>query len=146
VALGALVPLFVQTHLPPVPLLVMVACATLFFIFVPGRMVPAMAIMTSAVEPRLRGTFLSLNGTAQNLGCGIATYLGGLMMTQDAAGKVVGYGNVGFLAMGATLLTIYLVGRIHMHAAVPINAAVPADAVPINTAGRTDAVPPAPTS
>lgn len=118
VALGALVPLFVQTHLPPVPLWVMVACATLFFILVPGRMVPAMAIMTSAVEPRLRGTFLSLNGTAQNLGCGIATYLGGLMMTQDAAGKVIGYGNVGFLAMGATLLTIYLVGRIDMHAAV----------------------------
>ena len=118
VALGALVPLFVQTHLPPVPLWAMIACSTVFFIFVPGRMVPAMAIMTSAVEPRLRGTFLALNGTAQNLGCGIATYIGGLMMTQDAAGKMVGYGNVGLLAMGATLVTLWLVGRIRLHDAV----------------------------
>jgi predicted MFS family arabinose efflux permease len=122
VALGALAPLFVQTHLPPVSLWIMVACATVFFIFVPGRMVPAMAIMTSAVEPRLRGTFLSLNSTAQNLGCGIATYIGGLMMSQDAAGKVIGYGNVGFVAMAATAVTLWLVGRIRMHA-VPIHAA-----------------------
>jgi predicted MFS family arabinose efflux permease len=114
IAVGALVPLFVQTHLPPVPLWVMIACATVFFIFVPGRMVPAMAIMTSAVEPRLRGTFLSLNGTMQNLGAGMATYIGGLMMTQDATGKIVGYGNVGLLAMGATLVTLWLVGRIRM--------------------------------
>jgi predicted MFS family arabinose efflux permease len=118
VALGALVPLFVQTHLPPVPLWAMIACSTVFFIFVPGRMVPAMAIMTSAVEPRLRGTFLALNGTVQNLGCGIATYIGGLMMTQDAAGKMVGYGNVGLLAMGATLATLWLVGHIRLHDAV----------------------------
>ncbi len=118
VALGALVPLFVQTHLPPVPLWAMVACATVFFIFVPGRMVPAMAIMTSAVEPRLRGTFLALNGTVQNLGCGIATYIGGLMIAMED-GKMVGYGNVGLLAMAATALTLWLVGRIRLFGAVP---------------------------
>lgn len=118
VAFAALLPLFVQTHLPPVPLWVMVACATLFFILVPGRMGPAMAIMASAVEPRLRGTFLSLNGAVQNLFSGIAAYLGGLMITMEN-GRVVGYGNVGLLAMGATLLAIYFVGRIRMHAAGP---------------------------
>ncbi len=129
VAFAALLPLFLQTHLPPVPLWLMVACATLFFILVPGRMVPAMAIMTSAVTPRLRGTFLSLNGAVQNLFSGIAAYLGGLMIAMEN-GKIVGYGNVGFLAMGATLLAIYFVGRIQLHA------------VPMHGAG---AVPPAPT-
>jgi predicted MFS family arabinose efflux permease len=118
VALAALVPLFVQTHLPPVPLWFMVACATVFFILVPGRMVPAMAIMTSAVQPRLRGTFLSLNGAVQNLFSGIAAYLGGLMITMEG-GKVSGYGNVGLLAMGATVITLWLVGRIGLHGAVP---------------------------
>ena len=122
VALGALVPLFVQTHLPPVALWVMIACATVFFIFVPGRMVPAMAIMTSAVKPRLRGTFMSLNGTVQNLFAGIAAYLGGLIMVQDATGKVVGYGNVGFVAMAATVVTLWLVGHIRLHAGT-LNAA-----------------------
>jgi predicted MFS family arabinose efflux permease len=119
VACGALIPLYVQTHLPPVPLWAMLVCTTAFFILVPGRMVPAMAIMTSAVEPRLRGTFLALNGTMQNLGCGIASYVGGLMMTQDATGKMVGYGHVGLLAMAATVLTLWLVGRIRLHTHAP---------------------------
>ncbi|MHB1360798.1 MAG: MFS transporter [Rhodocyclaceae bacterium] len=118
VAFAALVPLFVQTHLPPVPLWIMVACATLFFILVPGRMGPAMAIMASAVEPRLRGTFLSLNGAVQNLFSGIAAYLGGLMITLEG-GRLSGYGNVGLLAMGATLLAIHFVGRIQMNTTLP---------------------------
>jgi predicted MFS family arabinose efflux permease len=115
VAVASLLPLFVQTHLPPVPLWLMVAFATVFFILVPGRMVPAMAIMTSAVQPRLRGTFLSLNGAVQQFFSGCASYVGGAMIAQDAAGKVVGYGNVGLLAMGATLVTLILVGRIRLH-------------------------------
>lgn len=114
VAAAALVPLFVQTHLPPVPLWAMVALTTLFFILVPGRMVPAMAIMTSAVQPRLRGTFLSLNGAVQSLFSGIAAYVGGLLIALED-GKLVGYGNVGLLAMGATLLALWLVGRIRLH-------------------------------
>lgn len=122
VAFAALVPLFVQTHLPPVPLWIMVACATLFFILVPGRMGPAMAIMASAVEPRLRGTFLSLNGAVQNLFSGIAAYLGGLMITLEG-GRLIGYGNVGLLAMGATLLAIYFVGRIQMNTTLPAGKA-----------------------
>ena len=112
VALGALVPLFVQTHLPPVPLWVMVACATVFFILVPGRMVPAMAIMTSAMQPRLRGTFLALNSMVQNLFCGLAAWIGGLLISEGTGGQIVGYGHAGLLAMGATLVTLFLAGRI----------------------------------
>ena len=117
VALASLLPLFVQTHLPPVSLWVMVFCATAFFVLVPGRMVPAMAIMTSAVQPRLRGTFLSMNGAVQQFFSGLAAYVGGAMIVQDAAGHVVGYGNVGLLAMGATLVAIAFVGTIRLHIA-----------------------------
>jgi len=115
VALLSLVPLFVQTHLPPVPLWLMVICATVFFILVPGRMVPAMAIMTSAVQPRLRGTFLAINGSVQQLASGMAAYLGGAMISVDANHQVSGYGNVGLLAMGATLLAMFYVSRIRLH-------------------------------
>jgi predicted MFS family arabinose efflux permease len=125
IAVASLLPLFVQTHLPPVPLWVLVACATVFFILVPGRMVPAMAIMSSAVQTRLRGTFLSLNGAVQNLSSGVASLLGGLLIEMEG-GRVVGYGNAGLLAMGATLITLVLVGRIRLHvspSAVSGNAA-----------------------
>ena len=114
-ALCSLVPLFVQTHLMPVPLWLMIFWATVFFIFVPGRMVPAMAIVTSAVQPRLRGTFLSINGAVQQLASGAASYIGGAMIAADASGHIVGYGTVGYLAIAATLTAMAFVGQIDMH-------------------------------
>ena len=115
VALFSLVPLFIQTHLVPVPLWVVVITSTLFFVLVPGRMVPAMAIVTSAVQAKLRGTFLSMNGALMQLGSGTASYLGGAMIARDAGGHVTGYGMVGLLAMGATLAAMAFVGQIKMH-------------------------------
>lgn len=115
VALGSLLPLFLQTHLPPVPLWAMIACSTLFFVFVPGRMVPVMAIVTSAAQPRLRGTFLSMNSAVQSLASGAAAWLGGALLTMNAEGRVVGYGTVGLLAIGATLAAMAYASRIRMH-------------------------------
>ena len=93
-----MLPLMVQTHLWPVALWIAVLWSTVFFIFVPGRMVPAMAIVTSAVQPRLRGTFLSMNGAVQQLASGTASWVGGAMIAADASGRIVGYDKVGWLA------------------------------------------------
>jgi predicted MFS family arabinose efflux permease len=123
IALLSLAPLFVQTHLPPVPLWAMILFSTVFFILVPGRMVPVMAIMTSAVQPRLRGTFLAINASVQNLCSGLSAWLGGTMIALDANGQVTGYGSVGLLAMAMTLLAMWLVGHVRMRDAVPTNAA-----------------------
>jgi len=119
IALCSIVPLFIQTHLGPVPLWLMIACSTVFFIFVPGRMVPAMAIVTSAVQPRLRGTFMSMNGAVQQLASGVASYVGGAMIAADDTGQIVGYGMVGYLAIVATLTAMVFVGQIRMHTGAP---------------------------
>jgi len=114
VALLSLAPLLIQTHLPPIPLWLMVCVSTLFFILVPGRMVPAMAIVTSAAQPRLRGTFMSLTGATQQLASGVAAWVGGLIIAQDAAGQIVNYNLVGWLAAAIALLAIALAGRIQV--------------------------------
>lgn len=114
VALCSIAPLLIQTHLPPVPLWLMMIASTVFFVFVPGRMVPAMAIITSAVKPELRGTFLSISGAAQQLASGTAAWIGGLIITQDTAGQVLRYGLVGWLAAAATLLAMALAGRVQV--------------------------------
>jgi MFS transporter, DHA1 family, inner membrane transport protein len=46
---------------------ILLSVAVLFFIFVSGRMVPAMALLNNTVNPSLRGTFMSLNGSVQQL-------------------------------------------------------------------------------
>jgi predicted MFS family arabinose efflux permease len=79
-------------------------------------MVPAMAIVTSAAQPRLRGTFLSITGATQQLASGIAAWFGGLIIAQDAAGHIVRYDIVGWLAAAIAVLAIALAGRIRVQA------------------------------
>jgi predicted MFS family arabinose efflux permease len=115
IAVGALLPLYVVTHIGASPLWLWLICTTLFFVLVSGRMIPAMAIITSAAQPKLRGTFMSLNGTMQAFAMGLATTLAGFIITQNDAGQIVDYGLVGYVAITGNVLAILFVSRIVMH-------------------------------
>jgi predicted MFS family arabinose efflux permease len=78
-------------------------------------MIPAMAIITSAAQPKLRGTFMSLNSAMQQLASGLAAMLAGLITTQSATGQLIGYDKVGYVAITANVLAIAFVARITMH-------------------------------
>ncbi len=125
VALAAMIPLVVVTHVGIAPLWFWVACTTSFFVLVSGRMIPAMAIISSAAQPKLRGTFMSLNGTVQSLAMGLATSLAGYIISLDAAGKIVGYSTVGYVAMAANLLAMIFVSTIVLHDRTRLAAAQP---------------------
>ncbi len=115
IALAAMLPLLLVTQIGAAPLWLWLVCTTFFFVLVSGRFIPAMAIITSAAQPRLRGTFMSLNSTVQSLAMGLATTLAGFLITQDATGHVGGYPKVGYIAVAANLLAMWYVTRIVMH-------------------------------
>lgn len=115
VAAAALLPMFAVSQIGIVPLWLWLICTTAFFVLVSGRVIPAMAIITSAAQPKLRGTFMSLNATMQSFAMGLATTLSGFIITQDGAGKIVGYATVGYIAIAANVLAILFVSRIVMH-------------------------------
>ena len=115
VALAATIPLLAVTHLGAAPLWLWLICTTAFFILVSGRFIPAMAIITSAAQPKLRGTFMSLNGTVQSLSMGLATTLAGFIIHQENSGQIVGYPAVGYIAVAANLLAVWYVAKIVMH-------------------------------
>jgi MFS family permease len=74
-----------------------------------------MAIIASSAQPKLRGTFMSLNGTVQSLAMGLATTLAGFLISMDESGRMVGYPLVGYVAVAANLLAMWLASRIVMH-------------------------------
>ena len=115
-AIVSLIPLIVTTNLVPVPLWVVLINSTSFFILISGRMIPAMAIVSQMVEPKMRGTFMSLVGSIQMLASGIASVLAGLVVTITADGKMEHYDLVGYGAAACGLLTFWLVGYIHLDA------------------------------
>ena len=115
IATAALLPLLVVTHIGAVPLWLWLICTTTFFVLVSGRMIPAMAIITSAAQPKLRGTFMSLNATTQSLAMGLATTLAGYITTQSSTGQIIGYETAGYVAITANMLAIAFAARILMH-------------------------------
>jgi predicted MFS family arabinose efflux permease len=120
VALGAAVPMLAVTHLaPPISLAAYLVVTTLLFIFMSGRMVPGMAIVTSATTTALRGTFMSLNGAVQSVAMGVAAFVGGALIERDAAGLVQGYGRSGWLSAALSLLAVVWVARVRMNALAP---------------------------
>ena len=115
-AIISLVPLIVTTNLVPVPLWIVLVNSTLFFILISGRMIPAMAIVSQLVEPKIRGTFMSLVGAVQMLASGIASVAAGMVVTIASDGKMEHYNLVGYGAAICGLLTFWLVGYIHTDA------------------------------
>lgn len=110
----SIVPLVVLTHLPAVPMAQVIVVTILFFVFVPGRFGPAMALVTGSVSPRLRGSFMSFNGAVQQLGSGIASLVAGLIIGRAADGSLTRYDWVGWCSVAATLVAIALARRIRI--------------------------------
>ena len=115
VALLAMLPLLAVTHVGTVPLWGWLICTAAFFVLTSGRMIPAMAIISSSAQPKLRVTFMSLNGTVQSLAMGLATTLAGFVTSLDDSGRIVGYPLVGYVAVAANLIAVWFASRIVMH-------------------------------
>lgn len=114
VAPGSALMFVVLTHLPPVHAGVAIALFGVMMAFNVGRMIPAMAMVTSSVEPRRRGGFLSANASLQHVASGIGASIGGAIISESADGKLEHFGTVGWIAAGATLLSLWLAGRVRV--------------------------------
>jgi predicted MFS family arabinose efflux permease len=111
-AVLAMLPILAMTHVTNIPWWGVLCITTPFFIFVSGRFVPGMAIITSASIPHLRGTFMGLNSAVQSIGTSIATLVAGFIITINSEGLLEHYNIVGYIACVAILATLWLVGYI----------------------------------
>ncbi len=104
--------MMVVTTLSPVPLFLAVAATGALMLSNAGRMVAGLAIVTGSVEQRQRGGFMSANSAVQHLASGLGAFVGGKIITPAAEGVLLHFGRVGIMAMTATLLTLWLAGRV----------------------------------
>ncbi len=115
-AVLAMLPILAMTHATNIPWWGVLCITTPFFIFVSGRFVPGMAIITSASIPHLRGTFMSINSAVQSIASSIATLVAGFIITINSEGMLEHYNIVGYIACIAILATLWLVGYIQVAA------------------------------
>ena len=115
VAIAAIVPTVGVTVAAGLPLAGVLVLTTLFFMLGSGRMIPGMAIITSAAQPRLRGTFMTMNASVQSAAMGVASFVGGQLIGRDAQGLVQGYWLAALVGACASLAAVWLAPRLAMH-------------------------------
>jgi predicted MFS family arabinose efflux permease len=112
-AVLSLIPIVIITNLSRTPIPIALSVFAFFFIFTNGRMVPAMALITSSVLPQQRGSFMSINSSVQSIAAGVAAFLAGLVVYESpATGELMNYPLVGYCSMVAVLICIYMVRKI----------------------------------
>ncbi len=105
-ALVSIIPIASVTVLPPLPLKYVLMFNVVFFMCFGARFVPAMTLMTSCVQPKRRGSFLSISSAIQQLASGVAVMIASFIIVNDAKGALHNFGWVGVVACTATVLSI----------------------------------------
>ena len=104
----SLFPIFLITDMPSISFYSVLAVFGFWFIFSTGRNIPAQAMISTVVNPTQRGQFMSFNSSFQQLFTGIASIVAGMIVSQDAKGKIIHYNYVGYLSVAIVFSTFFI--------------------------------------
>lgn len=107
----SLVMVLIITKMPNVPFTVVLIFFAIWFVVATGRIVTAQAMISEVVTPSQRGSFMSVNGSIQQLGSGLAALCAGAIVHTDKTGKIINYNWVGYFSI-LVLLVSLLFGRV----------------------------------
>lgn len=120
----SIIPIALITNLPQVPIYVALIPTTMFFIFIGGRMIPALTVITSTAIVRNRGGFMTIATSLQQIASALAAFVAGLIIVKSEAGALGNYAYVGLIAIAASIACIVLIRYI---APAPTQTAPPDD-------------------
>lgn len=102
---------FIITRLPDVHFGIVLLFFSIWFIVATGRIVTAQAMITEVVDTEQRGSFMSVNGSVQQLGSGLAALFAGAIVFTEKSGKVHNYEWVGYLSIVVLFISLWF-GRV----------------------------------
>jgi len=95
----------------PIALVIFVSC--LMFIAITGRMVSTMSITSAVPAPSDRGAYMAVSASMQQLSGGVAASVAGLIVVQNASGKLEHYQTLGCVVAGIMLVTLALMYNVN---------------------------------
>lgn len=101
----SLLPLYLLTNLEVSSNLAVYVISALFMVFISGRMVPSMALITSTANPKTRGGFMSLSSSIQMMAIGGSTLIGSFIL-EEVDGKLLNYSWVGIVGISVSLIAL----------------------------------------
>ncbi len=114
VAVYAIAPVLLVSHMGAWPLPILLAVTTAFIISLGGRWTPAMTLVTMSVEGRFRGGFMSLSSASQAAFGAVASMLAGWIVREGEGGRLEHYSWVGFASLVFLGLAAVVIRRIRI--------------------------------
>ena len=108
-------PLLAMTLSADLPMVGVLLVSSMLFVVMSGRMIPGMALIGAAADPRRRGSFMTLNSAVQSLAMGLAALVGGQILGRDGNGHLTHYWMAALLGGGASLLSFVLASKLRLH-------------------------------
>jgi predicted MFS family arabinose efflux permease len=112
--ISSMLPFLLITHMQPWPVYIGLIVAGFFFITMTARTIPASAIVSGAVHPSKRGSFMSFTSSLQQLGSGLGSLMAGAIIHKNELGLLVNYNYVGYISVIVSTLAIYIAWRIRV--------------------------------
>jgi predicted MFS family arabinose efflux permease len=103
----------VYCNLGTTPIAWVIAINVVLFMAIMARMISVSALTSAVPDLKDRGAFMAINSSLQQLSGGVAASIAGLIVYQSADGRLHNYNVLGFVVMGAMLLTVAMVYPIH---------------------------------
>ncbi len=100
--------IFMITNMPAVPFYYVLVATGLWFIVSNGRSIAAQAMISNAVEPANRGSFMSFNSSLTQLFIGTGSFLAGLIVSNDANKVIHNYPLSGYVSIAILIICIFI--------------------------------------
>ncbi len=94
------------TGLGQVPLWLAILGNCALFATISGRQVSTMALISGVPEARDRGAYMAVSSSMQSFAGAVSSSVSGLLVVQSASGRIENYHLLGWVVMGAMLLTL----------------------------------------
>lgn len=115
-----IIPILLITNLVPVPVWAALIVTAVFFIFSNGRMVPSTTMETAVITPELRGSYMSIRSSVQQLASGLAAFLAGIIVVEKPSQfsadtkALVNYSYVGAIAVFFSILALIVARKLNV--------------------------------
>jgi predicted MFS family arabinose efflux permease len=103
---------------------------TLMYTAVFSRMIPSQALISGIPELTDRGAFMSINSSVQQLGGGVASAVGGMIIAQNSTGQLLHYDILGYVTNVAIILCVIMMYFVNRYIKRQANIARGRDAQP----------------
>ncbi|MFZ6024974.1 MAG: MFS transporter [Bacteroidota bacterium] len=111
-ALVSLIPIFLITNMPAIKYYYVLMVTGIWFVLSTGRGIPAQAIISNVVPAEQRGSFMSFNGSIQQLFSGIASLIADAIVLSKPDHTIVHYSWVGYLSMAIVLGSVFIARKL----------------------------------